>query len=89
MCRFTAHGGDGMVVREAALGWVLMDHACVTDWRDVSFDNGDDRRVTVGRVGLPRRVTLPTGSTTIGDGPGHRGGGGRGGVVPNFPAEGS
>jgi hypothetical protein len=41
--RFTTNGANpAMVVRDDARGWVFMDRDCVTDWRDVAFDNQDD-----------------------------------------------
>jgi hypothetical protein len=41
--RFTTNGADpAMVVRDEVRGWVFMDRDCVTDWRDVDFDEDDD-----------------------------------------------
>ena len=40
--RFTANGGGAMVVRDSTLGWVFMDRACVTDWKQVVFQNDND-----------------------------------------------
>lgn len=43
--RFTTYGENpAIVIRDPnpAIGWAFMDRDCVTDWRDVVFDNADD-----------------------------------------------
>ncbi|MGH8793176.1 MAG: hypothetical protein ACRDXX_11080 [Stackebrandtia sp.] len=40
--RFTANGGNAIVVRDSALGWVFLERSCVTDWRGITFHNDDD-----------------------------------------------
>ncbi len=40
--RFTTNGGAAMVVDDPNLGWVFMNLGCVTDWKQVVFNNDND-----------------------------------------------
>lgn len=40
--RYTANGGQAMMVRDPAIGWVFMPLWCVTNWQGVTFYNDND-----------------------------------------------